>query len=274
MSRSVWSGSPPTCRAGSGGPRHTCQGAELTALSGSIRAEHIDLRARTLRRVVHTYDADTAALIRRIARGADQTGQARNSEISAKPLKPVTQCSRNFGHSSIPQRLRKARFTDHGTKLPAMKNLYTCACKKPLMALRVCHALRFCRASEILCLRLRPATKVHRVEPTRTKGLSREMPKALRGDINSKGNSLFISKHERCVVHVLARSGAIHFEHMTSSKGRGISCPMRDGHVLADCALKLFDQLKKQRFIKSKNGRPDRATWRGMRSVNPQSDNQ
>ncbi len=47
----------------------------------------------------------------------------------------------------------------------------------------------------------------------------------------------------------------------------------RDGHVLADCSLKLFNRLKKRRFIKSENGRPYRATRLGIRSVNPQYDN-
>ncbi|MEO0916664.1 MAG: YjhX family toxin [Pseudomonadota bacterium] len=43
--------------------------------------------------------------------------------------------------------------------------------------------------------------------------------------------------------------------------------------MLADCTLKLFERLKKRRFIKSENGQPYRATRLGIRSVNPQYDN-
>ncbi|MFV1618923.1 YjhX family toxin [Phaeobacter sp. JH20_26] len=99
------------------------------------------------------------------------------------------------------------------------------------------------------------------------------MPEAISADLRSRDNPLNISKHEQRVLHVLAQGGAIHFERMTNGKVREISCFTRDGHVLADCSLKLFDRLKKRRFIKSENGRPYRATRLGIRSVNPQYDN-
>ncbi len=82
-----------------------------------------------------------------------------------------------------------------------------------------------------------------------------------------------ISKREQRVLHVLAQGGEIHFERMTNGKVREVSCFTRDGHVLADCTLKLFERLKKRRFIKSEHGRPYRATRLGIRSVNPQYDN-
>ncbi|WP_171213005.1 YjhX family toxin [Ruegeria sp. HKCCA5839] len=82
-----------------------------------------------------------------------------------------------------------------------------------------------------------------------------------------------ISKHEQRVLHVLAQGVAIHFERMANGKVCEVSCFTSDGHVLADCSLKLFDRLKKRRLIKSENGRPYRATRLGIRSVNPQYDN-
>lgn len=82
-----------------------------------------------------------------------------------------------------------------------------------------------------------------------------------------------ISRHEQRVLHVLAQGGSIHFERMANGKVRNVTCFTRDGHVLADCTLKLFERLKKRGFIKSEDGRPYRLTRHGIRSVNPQYDN-
>ena len=82
-----------------------------------------------------------------------------------------------------------------------------------------------------------------------------------------------ISKREQRVLHVLAQGGAIHFERLPNGKIRTIRCFTRDGHVMTDCDLRLFDRLKKRRFIKSVNGHPYRATRLGLRSVNAQHDN-
>ena len=99
------------------------------------------------------------------------------------------------------------------------------------------------------------------------------MPEDFSADIGSRDNPLNISRQEQRVLHVLAQGGAIHFERMANGKIRKVSCFTRDGHILAGCSLKLFDRLKKRRFIKSENGRPYRATRLGIRSVNPQFDN-
>jgi hypothetical protein len=99
------------------------------------------------------------------------------------------------------------------------------------------------------------------------------MPEALSADINTRDKPLNISRHEQRVLHVLAQGGEIHFERMPNGKIREIRCFTRDGHVLADCNLKLFDRLKTRRFIKSVNGQPYRATRLGISSVNSQYDN-
>ena len=82
-----------------------------------------------------------------------------------------------------------------------------------------------------------------------------------------------ISKHEQRVLHILAQGGAIHFERGANGKIRDISCFNRDGHVLSNCTLTLFDRLKKRGFIKSTKGQPYRVTQDGLRAVNAQLDN-
>ncbi|MBM1557250.1 YjhX family toxin [Sulfitobacter mediterraneus] len=82
-----------------------------------------------------------------------------------------------------------------------------------------------------------------------------------------------ISKHEQRVLHVLAQGGAIHFERMPNGKINSVSCYTRQGHLLEDCTLSLFDRLKKRRFIKSKGGRPYRVTQQGLACVRAQLDN-
>ncbi|MEM1363225.1 MAG: YjhX family toxin [Pseudomonadota bacterium] len=82
-----------------------------------------------------------------------------------------------------------------------------------------------------------------------------------------------ISKHEQRVLHVLAQGGAIHFVRGANGKVQDVTCHSRDGHVLADCTLAVFQQLLKRRFIKSEKGRPYRLTRKGAVSVRAQLDN-
>ncbi|MEM7300246.1 MAG: YjhX family toxin [Pseudomonadota bacterium] len=82
-----------------------------------------------------------------------------------------------------------------------------------------------------------------------------------------------ISKHEQRVLHVLAQGGSIHFERMTNGKIQTVRCFTRDGHVLTDCDLKLFERLKKRKLIKSVSGKPYRATRLGLNTVNAQHNN-
>ena len=82
-----------------------------------------------------------------------------------------------------------------------------------------------------------------------------------------------ISKLEQRVLHVLAQGGAIHFERASNGKVRDVTCFTRDGHVLTDCSLGIFERLKKRRFIRSKSGKPYQATRLGVQSVRAQLDN-
>ncbi|MEM9633932.1 MAG: YjhX family toxin [Pseudomonadota bacterium] len=79
-----------------------------------------------------------------------------------------------------------------------------------------------------------------------------------------------ISKHEQRVLHELALGGSIHHDRLENGKINDVTCYTRDGHVLADCTLSVFQRLLKRRLIHSKNGRPYRASARGIKSVRAQ----
>ena len=125
---------------------------------------------------------------------------------------------------------------------------------------------------EILCQSLRSAAKAF-VQGPYIRRLSRVMPKAFWHDLKSRDNPLNISKLEQRVLHVLAQGGAIHFERLRSGKIQAVRCITRDGQILTDCDLTVFDRLKKRRLIKSRSGKPYRATHLGIRSVRAQQDN-
>lgn len=87
-----------------------------------------------------------------------------------------------------------------------------------------------------------------------------------------------ISKAEQRVLHVLAQGG--HIRHTRGRKANGaagkiikVLCVTREGHILSDCTLAVFDRLRKRRLIASSNGGPYRATRLGRVSVRAQLDN-
>lgn len=82
-----------------------------------------------------------------------------------------------------------------------------------------------------------------------------------------------ISKFEQRVLHVLAQGGQIRFDRADNGKVREVICFTRDGHVLADCTLPVFEKLKKRRFIRSQKSHPYRITRKGLKSVRAQLDN-
>ena len=81
-----------------------------------------------------------------------------------------------------------------------------------------------------------------------------------------------ISKHEQRVLHELALGGSIHHERHANGKICDVTCYTRQGHVLSDCTLAVFQRLLKRGMIKSKNGAPYRATQLGIKSVRAQLD--
>ncbi|MEM8582163.1 MAG: YjhX family toxin [Pseudomonadota bacterium] len=82
-----------------------------------------------------------------------------------------------------------------------------------------------------------------------------------------------ISKQDQRVLHVLAQGGAIQFERSDNGKVRRVMCVTRDGHVLSDCTLTVFERLRRRRLIRSHGGRPYRITRQGLASVRAQLDN-
>ncbi len=82
-----------------------------------------------------------------------------------------------------------------------------------------------------------------------------------------------ISRHEQRVLHVLSQGGGIAYRRAENGKIRDITCFTRDGHVLSDCTMQVFERLKKRRFIHLRNGQPYRVTRSGLHSVRSQLDN-
>ena len=82
-----------------------------------------------------------------------------------------------------------------------------------------------------------------------------------------------ISKLEQRVLHALAQGGRI--VHRRDDDGRiaAVDCFTREGYVLSDCTLSLFQRLKRRGLIASSGGGPYRATRLGLASVRAQPDN-
>lgn len=82
-----------------------------------------------------------------------------------------------------------------------------------------------------------------------------------------------ISKQEQRVLHVLAQGGLIRSERNAHAKIIRVMCVTREGYVLADCNLTIFQRLRKRRLIQSRNGGPYRISRLGRLSVRAQEDN-
>jgi len=88
--------------------------------------------------------------------------------------------------------------------------------------------------------------------------------------LNKRDSPLNISKHEQRVLHELAMGGEVRFKRLDNGKIHEVTCFTRDGYVLSDCTLAIFERLKKRRFVSSKNGNPYRITRLGVQSVRSQ----
>ena len=82
-----------------------------------------------------------------------------------------------------------------------------------------------------------------------------------------------ISKAEQRMLHVLAQGGMI--RHRRGENGQIVEalCFTRDGFILADTGLPMFNRLRRRGFIGSRSGAPYRITQAGLRAVRAQLDN-
>ncbi len=82
-----------------------------------------------------------------------------------------------------------------------------------------------------------------------------------------------ISKFEQRTLHVLAKGGRIDFERAENGKVTEVLCRTREGHILSDCDLTVFQKLRQKKLISSHSGRPYLINSAGLRAVRSQLDN-
>lgn len=87
-----------------------------------------------------------------------------------------------------------------------------------------------------------------------------------------------ISRSEQRALHVLALGGHIrHSLGRPGGQGRKVTeilCVTREGMILEDCTLAVFQSLRRKRLIESRGGAPYRISLAGRRAVRAQLDNQ
>lgn len=82
-----------------------------------------------------------------------------------------------------------------------------------------------------------------------------------------------LSRTEQRVLHVLALGGRIDHSR-NGTKIDKILCVTRDGLILVDCTLAVFQRLRRRGLIASSGGGPYRISRLGRLSVRAQGDNQ
>lgn len=83
-----------------------------------------------------------------------------------------------------------------------------------------------------------------------------------------------ISRLEQRALHVLALGGRILHERKDGPRIVSVTCVTREGMILADFDMTLFNRLRRRRLIESRSGSPYRISKRGRLSVRSQLDNQ
>lgn len=83
-----------------------------------------------------------------------------------------------------------------------------------------------------------------------------------------------ISRNEQRALHVLALGGRILHERENGPKITSVICVTREGMILSDLDMTIFNKLKRKRLIESRCGGPYHISKRGRLSVRAQLDNQ
>ncbi|WP_425327303.1 YjhX family toxin [Rhodopseudomonas palustris] len=90
----------------------------------------------------------------------------------------------------------------------------------------------------------------------------------------SHETSMNISRNEQRALHVLALGGCIRHARSRGRKISSVLCISREGMILADFDLELFERLRRKRLIESRSGSPYRISQLGRICVRAQLDNQ
>jgi uncharacterized protein YjhX (UPF0386 family) len=83
-----------------------------------------------------------------------------------------------------------------------------------------------------------------------------------------------ISRCEQRTLHVLALGGRILHERGDGRKVVDVTCVTREGLILSDCDLAVFQALRRKRLIESRGGGPYAISRKGRGAVRAQVDNQ
>ena len=82
-----------------------------------------------------------------------------------------------------------------------------------------------------------------------------------------------IPKPQQRTLHALAQGGRIELERDRNGDIVAADCVTRDGWVLTDCTVPVFQSLKRKRLIASRDGQPYRITREGLANLRSELDN-
>jgi uncharacterized protein YjhX (UPF0386 family) len=82
-----------------------------------------------------------------------------------------------------------------------------------------------------------------------------------------------ISRDQQRVLHALAQGAIIRHELNAKKRIVHIECVTREGWLLSNCTMSIFQALRRKGLIASRDGQPYRITRKGLVAVRSQPDN-